>query len=363
MGLCITQALYAYQLKKVYLHTAPMASEAMDTFPQIEVAKLALCFADKPNMHKLASSVTSDNWQHDTYEIIDVDIDHAEKTLKQIAQENHHYYRIVYAYNKEQRTMIIDLYYDPACVTCYNDSFDAITHDKGIVFRFINKKLLEGLAKQEKPFIQVASAKKPTVVIDVAHGGRDPGALGCNGIAEKLITLPIGLELAHLLQQSDYIAYLTRDKDVTVSLTDRTSFINRIRPDLYVSIHANSSYHHHIQGLETFCLHQSCFLPQYQEVDVVFRRIMSDLYQQSNRLGEAIHTCILSHMHRQGKFMCDRTLRHAVPQLLLGTNVPGILIEVGYLSNDDEATRLMDTLYQKDIAKGIYNGIIAFITA
>ncbi len=360
--LLIQQHTVAKQLQKVYLHKAPVAYEL--TAPaQLEIAKLVFYFNEQPAMHPLISStIENDGWQHEVYVFSDTDIDRScQKILQQIAQEKHAHYRISYTEVKEPKTGVkIDLYYNPQRVICCLDSFDAITNHKGVVFRLVNKTLLDQLAQQEKPLIRMACANNPMVIIDCGHGGFDKGTIGCNGIVEKDVTLQVGLELAHLLQQRNYNTYLTRTSDATLALDARTRIVNTKKPHLYISLHANSSPAQRVEGLETFCLDNRLFKNQYNP-HALFQKHMSDLYAQSNRLGELIHQHLLAHVNQHDEKLVDRKLRHSVCQLLLGTNTPGALVEIGYLSHAQEAVRLTSKSYQRKIAQGICNGILAFI--
>ena len=363
LSLLIQQQAVAKQLQKVYLHKAPVVHEF--TAPaQLEIAKLVFYFNEQPAMDPLTSStVEDDGWLHEVYVFSDTGVDGScQKALKQIAQGKRDHYRISCTEIKEPKLAVkIDLYYNPQQVMCCLDSFDAITNHKGVVFRLVNKALLDQLAQQEKPPIRMASAHHPMVIIDCGHGGKDSGTIGCNGVAEKDVTLQVGLELAHLLQQRNYNTYLTRTSDVIVALDERTSFVNIKKPNLYISLHANSSPSKHIEGLETFCLDNRLFKNQHNP-HALFQKHMSDLYAQSNRLGKLIHQHLLAYMQKCDSPLIDRKVRHSVCQLLLGTNTPGALVEIGYLSHVQEAVRLTSKSHQRKIAQGICNGILAFIT-
>lgn len=357
--LCMQQLDAFNKLEKVYLHKAPV-SEELTADPQLEMAKLVFYFHDEPNIQLISSLKGDDGFKHESYLVTSAEIDAACRSkLQAIAKENNAYYRIVCSELKEpERGMKIDLYYEPTKVSCCLDEFDSITNHKGVVFRLVNKTLLDQLALQEKSFIKLASLGKPTVVIDSGHGGPDPGAIGFNGAFEKNVTLQVGLYLAELLKRQGYRIYLTRAQDNAVALDSRTAFINLKKPDLYVSIHANSSSKNVAQGLETFCLEDRLF--KHIRGTDQFQEYMQMLYERSNRLGSVIQQHLLAYMGQEGYQLCDGKVHHAVSQLLLGTNVPGVLIEIGYLSNPDEASYLVDASYQQKIAQGICEGITAF---
>lgn len=357
------QLLEANVLSKAYLHKAPFTHEL--TAPvQLEIAKLVFYFSEQPIVHSLSSDDKEHaGWKHEVYVFSDAVVDAAcRNSLKEIAQTHDHYRIACTEINEPKKSVKIDLYYNPQEIMCCYDAFDAITNHKGIVFRLVNKTLLNHLAQKEHPLIQMASAHRPMVIIDCGHGGKEPGAIGCNGIAEKDITLAVGLQLEQLLKEKQLSTYLTRSTDATLPLDVRTAFINTKRPDLYISIHANSSVNKSVKGLETFCLSQNLFSPLC-DTDSTVSAYLKELYTQSNRLGNKIHQHLLVYVNKQEHQLSDRKVRHSVPQLLLGTNTPGALIEIGYLSHVDEAAQLSTKTYQHKIAQGICSGIMAYLTA
>lgn len=343
------------KLEKIYLHKTPLEHEA-----HLELAKLVFCFSDEPKIKQEGSFVEKDGFKHESYMISADEIDNACRgRLKSLEHEVHPCYRLVCSEQQAPQAGIkLDLYYDPKQVACSFDQFDAITNHKGVVFRLINKNLVDQLSLQERSPIHVASLARPSIVIDCAHGGRDPGAISSNGVFEKDITLQVGLTLAQLLKTENYDAYVTRDNDFSIALDNRTSFINQIKPDLYLSIHANSSKKKDVHGLQTFCLDDHLF--RHNNIIDPFQRAIKRVYDCSNHFANVVHQQILSHMHKEGHQLFDGKVHHAVAQLLLGTNIPGVLIELGFLSHPQESLCLASSQYQQKIAQGICNGIRAY---
>jgi N-acetylmuramoyl-L-alanine amidase len=216
--------------------------------------------------------------------------------------------------------------------------------------------------------LQLASNKKPHVVIDCGHGGTDPGAIGFNAITEKDVTLGVGHSLAHLLKKKGCNVTLTRETDIFVALDKRTEIINTIKPDAYISIHANSAGRSDIHGIETYCLHPNLFTVAQNEPSdqsSIIHKLIKKNCSDSYRLAQKVHTDILHHVNQQNVnqqiALHDRKVKHAVTQLLLGTNSPGILVELGFLTNPQEAQRLSQPDYQQQLAQGMYNGLMAFL--
>ena len=188
---------------------------------------------------------------------------------------------------------------------------------------------------------------KTVIVIDVGHGGSDPGKISADGIKEKDINLAIALYLKDYLLAQDYTVYMTRETDCELS---DTSVSNKKRSDLnhriqftkeknaacLISIHQNS-YPDTIQhGAQTFYF-------QGRKSDEVFAKIIQDCLLDFDPANT-----------RQSKATDSY-------YLLKNSSVPSILIECGFLSNPDESSRLTDSNYQKEIAYAIAIGTCRFL--
>src|SRR3990167_8764783 len=153
-------------------------------------------------------------------------------------------------------------------VLAYNDklvgvseprSFDAISLHKAIAIELYDRKLVKRFGKESRPIIEVAHNSRPQVIIDRGHGGNDSGAVGCNKIKEKDITLLIGKQIADLLRNDNIAVVLTRDSDATVKLDERTICANSHAGNLFVSIHANAAPSKERSGVETYCIANNLF--------------------------------------------------------------------------------------------------------
>ena len=216
-----------------------------------------------------------------------------------------------------------------------------------------------------KPIIQVAANNTPRVIIDCGHGGSDNGVIGCNNIKEKEVSLQVGLQVAQLLRDNQVMVDLARDTDRTVLLDERTTFANSEGADLFVSIHANASKNKAFSGIETYCLRSSLFYPGDR------RLISNDMglateelcckYDKSNKLAHCVQRSLISAARNQYQAI-DRQVRHSVAQVLLGTTMPSILVEIGFLTHEKEAALLAQKDYQSQIAWGITCGILAYLS-
>jgi N-acetylmuramoyl-L-alanine amidase len=180
------------------------------------------------------------------------------------------------------------------------------------------------------------SKSKTLVVIDPGHGGKDPGAIGIGGIQEKHIVMAISQEVARLLEQQGIQVKLTRGNDYFVSLQGRTEMANRIDADLFISIHANSAGMNkpHVSGLETY------------------------YFQSGRNLASVIHRNVLRRVN-----VNDRKVRQARFYVLRKSAMPAVLVETGFVTGTEDAAKLKNSWYQKQMAQGIASGIIEYIKA
>jgi N-acetylmuramoyl-L-alanine amidase len=171
------------------------------------------------------------------------------------------------------------------------------------------------------------------VVIDPGHGGKDPGAIGIGGLQEKNVILPISLEVTRILQQQGIDVRLTRDSDFFVTLQGRTDLANQIDADLFVSIHANSmgKARPDVNGLEVY-------------------------YFGDRRLSDTIHRNIVRSVD-----MRDRGVRRARFYVLRTSRMPSTLVEVGYVTGAQDAPKLANANFQRQMAAAIAGGIIEYI--
>ncbi|WP_319421308.1 N-acetylmuramoyl-L-alanine amidase [Pleurocapsa sp. FMAR1] len=180
----------------------------------------------------------------------------------------------------------------------------------------------------------IPNSDRPRVVIDPGHGGYDSGAIGIDGLQEKDVILPIGLDVAEILGKQGIDVIMTRDNDNFISLEGRTDLANDLDADLFVSIHANSINltRPDVNGLETY------------------------YYESGRRLAELIHYSILN-----GVNIDDRGIRRARFYVLRHSLAPAVLVEVGFVTGADDASRLKDSNHRRQMAEAIARGIIEYI--
>ncbi len=226
----------------------------------------------------------------------------------------------------------------------------------------------------EKKIVQ----KRPHIIIDPGHGGHDPGAIGKNGLQEKDVNLDISLRVSDLLKDEFEIT-MTRDRDIFISLEERTSIANSKKADLFVSIHTNSNKKRHISGVETYFLNWTDdeealkvaarengmsikALRKFMNKNDIVEMIMMDLERNSKReLSMRLASLTQSELINALKRYTDGNGIKKGPFYVLYTaKMPSVLIEVSYISNPVEERLLSTTWYREEIAKAIANAIRRF---
>lgn len=166
------------------------------------------------------------------------------------------------------------------------------------------------------------------VVIDPGHGGIDYGAIR-SGINEKDITTDVSAKVAKMLRSDGYTVYMTRDEDKTVSLQERVDFSENHNPDIFVSIHVNSSEGTTATGIETHYYHD-----------------------YSIGLAKVVHAAMAKHVNSK-----DRGLFKSKFYVINHTTVPAILVEIGFISNEEEREDMISEKRKQATAKAIVEGI------
>jgi N-acetylmuramoyl-L-alanine amidase len=215
------------------------------------------------------------------------------------------------------------------------------------------------------------------VVLDPGHGGRQPGAVAADGTPEKSICLQVALRVARHLQASEGIrVLLTRRTDQTLSLTQRAEIANRLKPAVFVSIHANSSLRKGAQGVETYYLSSSHsdrrarLLAARENADLivaekaptgVLEAILKDadagrMIGESARLARSVQNAMVDAVGGH-----DRSVRQAPFAVLVRSGAAAILVELGFLTNPAELIKLQTADHQDRLAKGIAVAITEFV--
>jgi N-acetylmuramoyl-L-alanine amidase len=236
------------------------------------------------------------------------------------------------------------------------------------------KKLTKIQKQQNK--IYIMPRKNKIIVIDAGHGGKDPGATGYRHYREKVVVLRIAQELKKILKSRGYRVYMTRDRDKFIKLRKRTEFANDKQADIFVSIHANAVSRKdakNTQGIECYFLSTSrssrakkvaemensadledmnfygkeCFLNTLNSHNII----------AANKLAIDLQRGALASLKKRYKNIKDGGVREGPFWVLVGAQMPSVLVEVGFITHPTEAKRLANRQYQKTMAQGLANGI------
>ena len=209
------------------------------------------------------------------------------------------------------------------------------------------------------------------IVIDPGHGG-EPGAISASGVSEKEITLDVALRLRRLLADAPYEVLLTRQTDRLIPLDKRVAFANENKADLFVSIHVNWLEPRSIRALETYYVGPSddpatLKLASMENKDSGYsmsdyKKILEKIYvdarhDESRALAKTIQTNLYRTLKPINPVLENRGVKSAPFVVLIGTQMPAILVEISCLSNDDEVKLLTKEDYRESIALALLQGI------
>ena len=186
------------------------------------------------------------------------------------------------------------------------------------------------------------------VYLDAGHGGYDPGA-SYFGISEKSLTLAIQSRVKAKLEAEGYQVVTTRTSDTYVDLTDRSRAANASESDIFVSIHINASGSSAAQGIETYYYQPYAEYPS--RINATYHANPTRL-SMSDNLANAIQSSLINATGAQNQGVKRQTFA-----VLRETTAPAVLLELGFLSNPQEAARLNTSAYQETLANAIVAGI------
>jgi N-acetylmuramoyl-L-alanine amidase len=228
-------------------------------------------------------------------------------------------------------------------------------------------------------FLRALGLKINRVVIDPGHGGHDTGALGPDGVVEKEVVLDIALRLRALFKQklSDIDVVMTREGDRFVALEERTAIANARGADLFISIHANSSQTQDASGVETYYLSINA---TNEELEVAARenastarnaRDLQALLEQIVLDDKVIESRNFAKQVQRGLVRglgpidlaaaANRGVKKAPFIVLIGANMPSVLAEVSFISNQKQAQELKTGEFRQQIAESLFDGIQRYI--
>ena len=224
--------------------------------------------------------------------------------------------------------------------------------------------------------------KIKTIAIDAGHGGRDPGAMSRGGLKEKTITLDIAKRLAALVKERlGCTVVMTRDKDVFIPLEERPFIAKSKGADLFVSIHVNANRKRKARGIETYiqslrasdrdamataARENSMSTKRLSELKSELDRIFADLakddkLEESLQLAHAVQGSLVDTMKPIKGHVVNLGVKRAFFYVLINTEMPSILAEVGFISNPEEEKLLKTEVYRQSIAEALYEGVKKYV--
>jgi N-acetylmuramoyl-L-alanine amidase len=216
------------------------------------------------------------------------------------------------------------------------------------------------------------------VVVDPGHGGKDTGAIGPHGLREKDMALAIARRVAGRLKALGFTVVMTRARDRFVSLDERTRIANEAKADLFVSIHCNAARRRNLSGVETWTLNvasdrYAARLAAFENAEAErtvgdLRLILADLATKANAtdardLAQSVQSSLLRTLRGRVGRVRGHGVKQALFYVLLGTHMPSILVETGFISNPAEEARLKSTRFQEGAAEAIARGVKDFVDA
>ncbi|HEX8618333.1 MAG TPA: N-acetylmuramoyl-L-alanine amidase [Thermoanaerobaculia bacterium] len=213
------------------------------------------------------------------------------------------------------------------------------------------------------------------VVLDAGHGGSDPGATAPE-LLEKEITLDIGRRLRVLLERHGFDVIVTRDADRTIALRDRAQLANDSKSDIFVSIHVNALERHtESRGIETYYLGatndpsltalaaRENRVSGYSVSDM--RKLLEGVYadarrDESHQLAAAVQKQLYDTLRTDDAGLENWGVKRAPFLVLVATDMPAVLAEVGCISNEKESAMLRRPEYRQKIADALFDGIRAY---
>ena len=231
------------------------------------------------------------------------------------------------------------------------------------------------VAKNSTPPKTQAVKKTPVVVLDAGHGGKDYGAKGAHGLFEKDLNLGISKQVEKILEDRyHYKVIMTRKNDTFIELKDRGKIANTHNADLFVSIHANAAKRKSAKGIETYYLgsgsNEEALETAERENGDLVHSVADDAVQEilaslisttkindSSRLAAIVQRRLHKTMSKKYSGIQNLGVKEGPFFVLHDTNMPSILVEVGFVTNRREGRQLKNKVYQKWLAESIARGI------
>lgn len=214
------------------------------------------------------------------------------------------------------------------------------------------------------------------VVVDAGHGGHDPGAIGRSGLREKDVNLDIAKRLTALLRANGIEVLMTRVSDEFISLEERAKFTNKSRADLFISVHSNSAASSRLNGFEVYYItdkindSQRALTSAQRDVFNIegsfydnstdIKALIWDMIYTDSRAKSIVLAQSICHSADKNMGLKILGVKAAKFFVLKGSNIPAVLVEVGFLSNPYEEKYLRNGFYRQQLAEAIGEGVFDY---
>ena len=192
---------------------------------------------------------------------------------------------------------------------------------------------------------------KRAIFLDPGHGGSDSGAVE-NGVREKDLTLSVYNKVSSRLASLGYTVLTSRNTDKDVGLVSRADQANKSNADMFLSIHFNAGGRGTAYGIETYYYkHEQGYEPEINKDN----HNSPERIEKSRKLANKIQQNLL---YKTGAY--DRGVKRASFAVLRETSIPSILVELGFIDNQEEVNKIKTNEYQEKLADGIVDGIVEY---
>ena len=219
--------------------------------------------------------------------------------------------------------------------------------------------------------------RKPRIIIDAGHGGKDPGTIGLRGTKEKIITLTYAKSIKEGLEATGkYKVYLTRNQDFYIELRERVSIARRYKGDLFISIHADSAMNKSARGVSIYTLSQKAsdtrtaqLAQKENKADIIGGLNLYGEYQYTiNTLVDISRRQAMNDSKKFAKLLerefnnrniqgLGQMVKHANFAVLTSADMPSILLELGFLSNKTDERMIRSFGYKTKIVNSIVSSV------
>ena len=215
------------------------------------------------------------------------------------------------------------------------------------------------------------------IVIDPGHGGKDPGCIGKENTYEKDIVLDVCLRLKKLLLQNKGLEILlTRETDIFIPIDNRSDIANQKKADIFISVHSNSYSNKKRSGVETYYLNfnqdpdvlkvaaqenATTTKNISQQREILEKIIQTNKLMESRELANHLQKSLVTRLASKYQGIKNLGVKGGPFWVLIGGEMPSVLVEISHLSNPLEEERLNTTQYRQSVAQGLYEGILLYL--